>query len=203
MKSNKDFFDFGKEQLDNLKEFVEDFEKKLEKGAKEAKKSFEEDFKQFSQYMKDKKEQFTADRGETIEQLKVLKEAFVAFSTALKKEVPKTKKAFTNYQEKIQTSILDLEIAIKKAKPYYSISFGMRVAQFKAKLDNYRIEVLMVETPDQEKLNAERIKLAEALEYMKKRIDWEEEKTSKFDLFTEEINASVEHIKKTFSDIFK
>lgn len=203
MKSNKDFFEFGKEQLDNLKAFVEEFETKFEKGAKEAKTAFEDDMKQFSKFMNEKKEQVKEDREQATEHLTALKAAFVTFGEALKKEVPKTKKAFTNYKARILESILQLEIALKTAMPKFALGLRSRVQQFKSKLDDYRLEISMADTPDQEKLNAKRIKLGEGVEYMKKRIDWEHDKSSKFDQFAEEVGSSFENIKKAFTDIFK
>lgn len=203
MKSNKDFFDFGKEQLEKMKGFLEEFETQFEKGAKETKEAFEKDMKQFSSFMSDKKEQVKEEREENIKNLESLRAAFDAFADALKKEVPKTKKAFTNYKNNILERILELEVAVKDVKDKITLGLKARIQQFKSKLDDYRLEIATTETPDQEKLNALRIKLGESVEYMKKRIDWEKEKSSKIDQFAEEISSSFENIKKSVADFFK
>lgn len=203
MKSNKDFFDFGKEQLEKMKGFLEEFETQFEKGAKETKEAFEKDMKQFTSFMSDKKEQVKEEREENIKNLESLHTTFDAFAEALKKEVPKTKKAFTNYKHNILEQILALEVAIKDVKDKITLGLKARVQQFKIRLDDYRLEISTTDTPDQEKLNALRIKLAESVEYMKKRIDWEKEKSSKIDQFAEEISSSFENIKKSVADFFK
>lgn len=203
MKSNKDFFDFGKEQLEKMKGFLEEFETQFEKGAREAKDAFEKDMKQFAKFMTDKKEQVKEDREASIEHIEALKTAFEVFAETLKKEVPKTKKAFTNYSSKLQESILQLELVIKTARTKISLGLKARLQQFKIRLDDYRLEMATVETPDQEKLNAQRIKLAESVEYMMKRLNWEKDKNSKFDQFAEEVSTSFDNIKKTFVDLFK
>ena len=203
MKSNNDFFDFGKEQLDKMKAFLEEFETKFEKGAKEAKEAFEKDMKQFASFMNDKKEQVKEDREEHIQHLEALTKAFDIFSEALKKEVPKTKKAFENYKNKTLANIMELELAIKEARKNISIGLKGRLLQFKIKLDDFRLEIAANDTPDQEKFNAMRVKLGEGVEYMKKRIEWEKDKSAKFDTFTDEVTSSFENIKKTFADLFK
>ena len=127
MKSNKDFFDFGKEQFEKLKGFLEEFETQFEKGAKDAKDAFEKDMKQFASFVSEKKEKIKEDREENLKQLDQLMEAFSTFSEALKKEVPKTKKAFANYKSAILEGILQLEFALKEARTHLSLGIKERI----------------------------------------------------------------------------
>ena len=186
-----------------MKGFLEEFETQFEKGAREAKDAFEKDMKHFAKFMTDKKEQVKEEREASLKHLEDLKAAFEAFAEILKKEVPKTKKAFTNYSTKVQEGILQLELVIKAARSKISLGLKARLQQFKIRLDDYRLEIATTETPDQEKLNALRLKLAESVEYMLKRLEWERDKNSKFDQFAEEVSSSFDNIKKTFVDLFK
>ncbi len=197
-----ELFEMGKERLTQLKVFLEELEVQMALGKSEAKEAFEKERKNFMQYITDRKEQFKKT-GEEAENLR--KEMYAKLeelAAVLAQDAPSSQRKFDAMKKAALKVVFESEKAIKDGYAEFGLKMQLKLDDFKNKLDGYRIKLALGEFEELADMQAEKEALQKALEEILDKLKKEESATEKIGNFADEINTSVEHLKKAFNELF-
>jgi hypothetical protein len=202
MKDEKDLKDLANEKLAQLKTLFEEMEVQLSLGKSEAKDLYEREKKNFNAFVNEQKARFKKEEQIVEEKWNTLREKFEALEVQLAKDTPDGKEAFDEIKNATLRSIYELEKEIRDSYGDIGTNLKENLDQFKAKLDNYRIQLALSEFGDQAESDKRRAELQATLEEILARMRKEAEDANKLDDFAKEMSSSLEHMKKAFSDLF-
>lgn len=202
MTMQDELIEVGKEKLTQMKVFLEELEVQMALGKSEAKEAFERERKNFMQFITDQKEQFKKSGKEAESRRKDLFRKFEALEMELDKEPATSQKKFDMMRKDTLHAIYELELAIKEAYGEVGLKMQAKLDAFKARLDAYRIKLALGEYEDLAEMESKKEDLRVAVDAILDKLRKEESASEKIDHFADEINASVEHLKKAFSELF-
>ncbi len=197
-----DLIEMGKEKLTQMKVFLDELEVQMALGKSEARETFERERKNFQQYISDQKEQFKKVGKESENNRKNLSEKFETLESFLNKEVASSKKKFDLEKKGTLKAIYELEFTMKESYGEVGVLMQGKLDSFKAKLDAYRIQLALGEYEDAAELENKKESLRTAVSKITEKLRKEENASEKIDHFADEINESVEHLKKAFTELF-
>lgn len=197
-----ELLEVGKEKLTQMKVFLEELEVQMALGKSEAKETFERERKNFMQYISDQKEQFKSTGKVTEDHRKNLSAKFEALEFELDKEQVSSQKKFDMMKKETLHAIYELELAIKEAYGDVGMKMQAKLDSFKGKLDAYRIKLALGEYEDVAEMENKKEELRNVVDEILGKLKKEESASEKIDHFADEINVSVEHLKKAFSELF-
>jgi polyhydroxyalkanoate synthesis regulator phasin len=185
-----------------MKVFLDDLEVQLALGKSEAKEAFDRERKTFQQYINDQKHQMKQVVKDAESHRYHLTEKFEALESQLAKEPATSKKKFDLEKKHTLKAIYELEFGIKET--YGDVGTGMqtKLDGFKSKLDTYRISLALGEYEDAAEMESKKEALRNAVSKITDKLRKEVKASAKIDHFAGEINESVDHMKKAFSDLF-
>lgn len=192
----------GKEKLTQMKVFLDELEVQMSLGKSEAKDAFERERKNFQKFISDQKEQFKEAGKETENHRKTMVEKFEKLESFLEKEPALSKKKFDADKKATLKAIYELEFIIKEAYGEVGKTMQSRIDNFKGKLDTYRVQLALGEYEDAAELESKKESLRKAVGNITEKLRKEENASEKIEHFAEEVNESVEHLKKAFSELF-
>ena len=192
----------GKEKLTQMKVFLDELEVQMSLGKSEAKDAFERERKNFQKYISDQKEQFKQAGKETENHRKTMVEKFEKLESLLVKEPASSKKKFDLDKKATLKAIYELEFIIKEAYGEVGKVMQSKIDNFKGKLDTYRVQLALGEYEDAAELESKKESLRNAVSKITDKLRKEESASEKIEHFAEEVNESVEHLKKAFSELF-
>ena len=192
----------GKEKLTQMKVFLDELEVQMALGKSEAKDAFDRERKNFQQYISDQKEQIKQVGKEAENHRKTLAEKFENLENLLKKEIATSKTKFDLDKKSTLKAIYELEFTIKKAYGEVGTAMQNKIDSFKGKLDAYRIQLALGEYEDIAELESKKEALRNSVAKITDKLRKEENASEKIDHFADEINESVDHLKKAFSELF-
>lgn len=197
-----DLIEMGKEKLTQMKVFLDELEVQMALGKSEAKDAFDRERKNFQQYISDQKEQIKQVGKEAENHRKTLAEKFENLENLLKKEIATSKTKFDLDKKSTLKAIYELEFTIKKAYGEVGTAMQNKIDSFKGKLDAYRIQLALGEYEDIAELESKKEALRNSVAKITDKLRKEENASEKIDHFADEINESVDHLKKAFSELF-
>lgn len=197
-----ELIEVGKEKLTQMKVFLEELEVQMALGKSEAKEAFEKERKNFMQFITDQKEQFKKSGKEAESHRKDLFGKFEALELELDKEPVTSQKKFDMMKKDTLHAIYELEMAMKEAYGEVGLKMQAKLDAFKARLDAYRIKLALGEYEDLAEMESKKEDLRVAVDEILDKLRKEESAGEKIDHFADEINTSVEHLKKAFSELF-
>lgn len=202
MTMQDELIEVGKEKLTQMKVFLEELEVQMALGKSEAKEAFEKERKNFMQFITDQKEQFKKSGKEAESHRKDLFGKFEALELELDKEPVTSQKKFDMMKKDTLHAIYELEMAMKEAYGEVGLKMQAKLDAFKARLDAYRIKLALGEYEDLAEMESKKEDLRVAVDEILDKLRKEESAGEKIDHFADEINTSVEHLKKAFSELF-
>lgn len=185
-----------------MKVFLEELEVQVALGKSEAKEAFERERKSFMQYIAERKEQLKKSGSEMENRRMVLFDKLEALEKELNRAPANAKKEFEAMKKETLRAVYELEAVVKDYYDEFGLQIQTKLDSFKDKLDSYRVQLALGEFEDLEKLESRREALRQALEDFLARLRKEENASQKIEQFANEINTSVEHLKKAFSELF-
>lgn len=197
-----ELIEVAKEKLARMKVFLEELEVQVALGKSEAKEAFERERKSFMQYIAERKEQLKKSGSEMENRRMVLFDKLEALEKELNKAPANAKKEFEAMKKETLRAVYELEAVVKDYYDEFGLQIQTKLDSFKDKLDSYRVQLALGEFEDLEKLESRREALRQALEDFLARLRKEENASQKIEQFANEINTSVEHLKKAFSELF-
>ena len=202
MKSQKEFIEFGKEQLEKVKQSLEELEVQINLGTKEAKERFEHEMKNFQHFVNEQKAKIQKDREVAGENLLVIVNKLEELEKLLTKKKPEKKASFSKLRSDTLQKVYELEFMMKEH--HEKLTFGMRarVNKFKHLLDEFRLALALSTFENSEEADKIKVELKERIEILREKVKREEEGEGKVDHFVEELSASFDHLKKAFKDLF-
>jgi hypothetical protein len=202
MTLQSDLIEMGKEKLTQMKVFLDELEVQMALGKSEAKEAFERERKNFQSYIREQKDQFRQASKEAESHRKELTRKFEALEATLAHEPPTSKKKFDLDKKKTLHAIYELEHSIKETYGEVGTTMQGKLDSFKGKLDAYRIQLALGEYEDAAELESKKEALRKALSSIAEKLRKEENASEKIEHFAEEVNESVEHLRKAFSELF-
>jgi len=202
MTLQSELIEMSKEKLTQMKVFLDELEIQLALGKSEAKEVFERERKNFQQYITDQKAQFKKVGKEADHHRAALAEKFEAVEHLLLKEAATSKKKFDLDKKSTLKAIYELEFIIKEAYGDVGVAMQARLDNFKGKLDAYRIQLALGEYEDAAELEGKKESLRNAVAKITEKLRKEENASEKIEHFADEVNTSVAHLKKAFSELF-
>jgi hypothetical protein len=197
-----ELIEVGKEKLTQVKVFLDELEVQMALGKSEAKEVFEKERKNFMKYVADQKDQFRKNTRMSENHRLKLMEKFQALELVLDREEVTSEKKFEMVKKATLHVIYELELALKEAFGDVGLLMQERLEQFKGKLDTYRISLALGEYEDLAGIESKKEEVRVAVDDVLEKLKKEETASEKIDHFTEEINMSVGHLKKAFSELF-
>jgi len=194
--------DVGTENINKLKSFLDDLELQMALGKMEAKDAFEEEKKSFTRFIQKEKEHLKNLEVMAAEHRTDLREKFEKLEETLAKPFATNKRSFDKDKKEALTAIYQVEDIMKKAYGDVNYSIQKELDGFKAKLDTYRVQLALGTYKDEEALKTRKVELQDAIGTIRGLMKSQDEKEGKLENFVEEVNASFEHMKKAFSDLF-
>lgn len=201
MTLQSDLMEMGKEKLTQMKVFLDELEVQLALGKSEAKEAFERERKNFQQYINDQKEQLKKVGKEAESKRKQLTEKFEELEQHLKKEPAASKHKFDLEKKSTLKVIYELEFLIKETYGEVGTLMQGKLDSFKARLDAYRIQLALGEFEDVAELENKKAVLLDAVSKIAEKLRKEENASQKIDHFANEINESIVHLKKAFTEL--
>lgn len=201
-KSEKDILEMGKEKLEQLKTVFEELEVQLSLGKKEAQEAFEREKKNFQEYIDDQKERFKEEKEKAESHRQDLLRKLEALQAALSVAPPATQQEYPAYKDKLLQAVYELEAAIKEGYDRVRFSVRERLDLFKAKLDAFRIQLALSDFDKKDEPDRKREEVKEAATSILEMLNQEAERGDKVENFVEEVNASFDHLKKAFTELF-
>lgn len=192
----------GKEKLTQMKVFLDELEVQMALGKSEAKEAFERERKNFQSYIREQKDQFRQAGKEAESHRKVLTQKFEALESILAHEMATSKTKFDQDKKKTLKAIYELEFSIKETYGEVGSTLQKKLDSFKGKLDAYRIQLALGEYEDAAELESKKEALRNAVTPITDKLRKEENASEKIEHFAEEVNESVEHLRKAFSELF-
>ena len=194
--------EMGKARLTQLKVLLDELQLQLTLGKLEAREAFERESKNFRQFIRDYKEQFKKENEELATHRSNLSEKLEALEKLLGKESATSKKKFDLDKKEILHAIHELESVIEDTYGEVSQLIQNKLDSFKGRLDAYRVQLALGEYEIAEELENKKTALRSTVNEIAERLKKEESASEKIDHFTEEVNKSMDHLKKAFSDLF-
>ena len=202
MKNSKDFLDMGKEKLEQLKTVFQELEVQMALGKAEAKDMFDREKQNLNSFINEQKAKFRKENEAVDAHWETLRDKFEALEAQLSKATPDTKEAYDALKTETLHAIYDLENAMREAYGELGSSMRLQLDQFKGRLDGYRIQLALSEFGSQEDADKRLEELKSTVTDIRSKMDKEVEDANKLDDFADEMAASLDHIKKAFSDLF-
>jgi hypothetical protein len=202
MKNSNDFIDAGKQKLEQLKTVFDEMEVQLALGKAEAREMFEREKKNLNTFIQEQKARFKKENESAESHWEQLRDRFEALETQLTKATPDAKDGYDDLKRETLHSIYELENAMREAYGELGSSMRMQLDSFKVRLDSYRIQLALSAFDSQDEADKRLQSLRDAVTEIRTKMDKEAEDANKLDDFADEMSASLDHMKKAFSDLF-
>lgn len=194
--------EMGKARLTQLKVLLDELQLQLTLGKSEAREAFERESKNFRQFIRDYKEQFKRENEELAAHRTQLSEKLEALEKLLTRELASSKKKFDQDKKEVLHAIHELESVLEDTYGEVSQLLQNKLDSFKGRLDAYRVQLALGEYEIAEELASKKSALRNAVNEVVGKLKKEESTGEKIDHFSEEVNKSVDHLRKAFSDLF-
>ncbi len=192
----------GKEKATRIKAYLEELELQLALGKADARDAFRKEKKNFENFIDKYKSQVGEIEDDTLEHVHDLNMKFSNLLAKVNLPFPTTKRKFDKFKNETLHAIYELELAMKATYGEVKPNIQSRLDAFKDKLDAYRIQLAFADYKEEEKLQARKTELTEAINEIRDKLQEQEEAGAKLEHFVEDISDSFEKMKKAFSDLF-
>jgi uncharacterized protein YoxC len=192
----------GKEKATRIKAFLEELELQMALGKAEARDAFKEEKKNFEKFLDKYKTQVHGVEDESLEHVHELNMKFANLLAKVNLKFPDTKRKFDKFKNESLHAIFELEVAMKATYGEVKPDMQARLDVFKDKLDAYRIQLAFADYKEEEKLQARKNELTDAINEIRDKLQEQEEAGTKLEHFVEDVSDSFEKMKKAFSDMF-
>jgi hypothetical protein len=203
MKAEKDFVEFGKEKMDQLKSLFEELEVQLTLGKAEAKELFEREKKNVTEFINVQRSRLQKEEELKAERLNALEAKMKELAALLVEESPDKVKAYDKSKETLLHCIYGLEGSLKEA--YVEAGAGLRphLDQFRNALDAYRIVLALSSFENRAEVEVKKEALNAVLTTMLGRFRAEEKTEEKLEHFVAEIETAFDHVKRAVKELIK
>ncbi|MBK8557935.1 MAG: hypothetical protein IPL65_20300 [Lewinellaceae bacterium] len=158
-----DIFTLGKKKFNQVKALVEELEVQMALGKAEARKTFENERKNFAEYVRERKEALRNATTEVAKDKTDLFQKFEVLEEKLMQETAETKAVFESQKKAILKAIYEVEFAIKEYYGDLANDVQDALEAFKTKLDGYRINLALGHYADEGNLEAKKMELRESI----------------------------------------
>ena len=195
------FLNKGKRQLEHFRMLAEELEVQLALGKAEARDAFKEERKNLSAYLNKQRAELTKSDREHEAHLHDLIMKFEKLEDSLNVEPPSGKRAYDSYKNEVTNNITQLELLITEYPEEVDDFMHGNLAQFKALLDAYRVQLALSDNKTPERAEARKRALSEKVVEIRATLQKETIDEDELDKFVNEVSASFDHLKKAFSDL--
>lgn len=203
MRSEKDFVEFGRDKMDQLKSFFEELEVQLSLGKAEAKEVFEREKKNVTEFINVQRSRMQKEEELKMERLNALEAKMKELAALLEEESPDKVKAYDKSKETLLHSIYSLEAALKEAYVEAGAALRIHLDQFRNALDAYRIRLALSSFDNRAEVEVQKEALSAVLTPMLDRFRTEEKTEEKLNHFVAEMETAFDHVKKAVKELIK
>lgn len=203
MKSEKDFVEFGKDKMDQLKSFFEELEVQLSLGKAEAKELFEREKKNVTEFINVQRSRLQKEEELKTERLNALEAKIKELASLLAEESPDKVKAYDKSKETLLHCIYSLEAVLKEAYVEAGAALRAHLDQFRNALDAYRIRLALSSFENRAEVEEQKEALSTVLTGMLDRFRSEEKTEEKLNHFVAEMETAFDHVKKAVKELIK
>jgi len=203
MRAEKDFFELGKEKMDQVKAFLEELEVQIALGKAEAKDAFEREKQNFMEFVEGQRNRIKQEEGLRAERLEALESNIETFAALLVEPEPQTIEAYDAAKEALLHNVYQVEAALKDA--YSEAGAGLRpyLDNFRNALDAYRIQLALSSFEIRDEVKPKKEELNLALAELMGRFQADEKNEDKLRQFAAEMETAFDHMKKAVKELVK
>ena len=203
MRAEKDFFELGKEKMDQVKAFVEELEVQIALGKAEAKDAFEREKQNFMDFVEGQRNRIKQEEELRAERLDALESKIETFAELLVEPAPETVEAYDRAKEALLRNVYQVEAALKDAYSEAGARLRPYLDNFRNVLDAYRIQLALSSFEIRDEVKPKKEVLDVALAELMGRFRADEKSDDKLQQFTAEMETAFDHMKKAVKELIK
>jgi len=192
-----------KGQLKNLKTLSEELEVQMALGKAEAKDLFQQERKNFSQFIEKERNLFNDSNEGSEESRRSFLSKIENLESSINAEVPSTARKYDNYKTNVLKNIYQVEEVIKENDITSDRSLNTSLDSFKAKMDAFRVNLALHDKDNPEKVDRIKNEFSAKLTEVRGILAKNERDEANLDNFTEDIKQSFHFFKKAIEDLSK
>ncbi len=197
-----EFIEMSKERLTQMKVLLDELQVQLNLGKAEALDIFERERKNFRQFIRDYKEQLQQENRKVTEHRDNLVRKMEALENVLETALATSKKKFEQDKKSVLQAIYELEAELKETYGDLGQNLQERLDSFKGRLDAYRVQLALAEYEAKDELEEKKTALRNSVNSLIEKIRNESSVSERVDQFSSEVNQSMDHLRKAFSELF-
>ncbi|MEY3053134.1 MAG: hypothetical protein RLY31_2919 [Bacteroidota bacterium] len=202
MTIQQEFIEMSKERLTQMKVLLDELQLQLSLGRAEAVDIFDRERKNFQQFIRDYKEQLRQENLKTVEHRDKLVRKMEELENALETALATSKKKFEQDKKSVLHAIYELESELRETYGELGQTLQDRLDSFKGRLDAYRVQLALAEYDAKDELEEKKMALRNSVNSLIEKIRNETSVSERVDHFSSEVNQSMDHLRKAFSDLF-